>query len=412
MIFHKTQKIVAQSKTRFKVLNCGRGWGKTEYSVEEAVHKAIAKGGRRILYIAPTIQQARDIAWDRFKERCLPITIKAVQSPSMEIIVRTVDGGQSTIALRGWESVETLRGQEFDYMVLDEVASMRGFWVGWQEVLLPTFRISRGGALFISTPKGFNHFYDLYNSQGKDWESFTFTSYDNPFVSKEEIDDAKLSSTEDKFAQEYLADFRKQEGLVYKEFNRTIHSYKELSDEVNIVEKVLGIDFGFTNPCAILDFLIDGDGNMYIDSEWYHTGKTEDDIADQALTRNSNKVYPDPENPSAIAVLRKKGLNIREVTKGKGSVQTGINMVREAFLQGRLKVNQSCIALLEELETYRYPEGRQNKNEDENPVKENDHAMDAMRYVVMTHNPLKAISPMDRLRFNARRQQKQKNQAR
>jgi len=66
MIFHDSQKKVAKSKARFKVLNCGRGWGKTQYAVEEAIHKAIAKKGRRVLYIAPTIQQARDISWDRF----------------------------------------------------------------------------------------------------------------------------------------------------------------------------------------------------------------------------------------------------------------------------------------------------------------------------------------------------------
>lgn len=411
MIFHDSQKKVAKSKSRFKVLNCGRGWGKTQYAVEEAIHKAIAKKGRRVLYIAPTIQQARDISWDRFKKRCEPIVIKAVQSPSLELLVKTVDGGESTIVLRGWEAVETLRGQEFDYIVMDEVASMRNFWIGWQEVLLPTFRMSRGGALFISTPKGFNHFYDLYNMHGKDWESFTATSYDNPYINPEEIEDAKESSTEDKFAQEYMADFRKQEGLVYKEFNRVFHTYKDLP-EVKITEKLCGIDFGYSNPCAVIDILVDSEGNYYIDHEWYHTGKTEDEIGDYVSTRQAHKVFPDPENPSAVEVLRRKGVNVRDVIKGKGSIQTGIGIVREAFKQGRLKVNNSCVALLEELETYHYPEDKQDRNNDENPVKENDHAMDAMRYVIMTHKPPKIISPQDRLKFYANQQRRQQNTAR
>jgi len=411
MKFHETQNKVALSKTRFKVLNCGRGWGKTEYAVEEAVHKAVTKGGRRVLYIAPTIQQARDIAWLRFKDRCLPITVKAKESPSLELIIHTIDGGHSTIVLRGWEAVETMRGQEFDYIVMDEVASMRNFWVGWQEVLLPTLRMSRGGVLFISTPKGFNHFHDLYNLQGKDWESFTFTSYDNPFIERKEIDDARESSTEDKFAQEYMADFRKQEGLVYKEFNRARNTYKELPD-VKIVETVLGIDFGYRHPCAVLNMLVDSDGNYYIDNEWYHTEKTEEEIADYALTQNPNKVYPDPENQSAIEVLRRKGLNIRDVVKSKGSVQTGIGLVRESFMQGRLNINVGCMNLIAELETYHYPEPNANGVYNENPEKIEDDACDALRYLIMSHMPGKVITPMDRLKFNAKRKQKQKNTAR
>jgi len=411
MIFHPTQKKVAHSSKRFKVLNCGRGWGKTEYAVEEAIHKAIAKKGRRVLYIAPTIQQARDIAWSRFKERSLPIMVKAKEAPSLEMTVNTMDGGESVIVLRGWEAVETLRGQEFDYMVLDEVASMRNFWIGWQEVLLPTFRVSRGGALFISTPKGFNHFYDLYNMQGKDWESFTFTSYDNPLINPEEINDAKESSTEDKFAQEYMADFRKQEGLVYKEFNRTTHIYDELPD-VNIVEMGMPIDFGYRHPCAALTVQIDADGNYYVDDEWYKTEKTEDEIADYALSQHPNKVYPDPENQSAIEVLRRKGLNIREVKKGKGSVQTGIGLVREAFLSGRLKINKRCINLISELETYHYPESNSKGIMNENPEKVDDDALDSLRYFIMTHTPPKIFTQQDRLRLYARKQQIKTNTAR
>jgi PBSX family phage terminase large subunit len=411
MKFHPTQKKVALSSKRFKVLNCGRGWGKTEYAVEVAVHKALAKGGRRVLYVAPTIQQARDISWSRFKERCQPITVKAKESPSLEITINTIDGGESVIVLRGWEAVETMRGQEFDYIVMDEVASMRNFWVGWQEVLLPTFRMSRGGALFISTPKGFNHFYDLYNMQGKDWESFTFTTYDNPFINPEEIEDARESSTEDKFAQEYMADFRKQEGLVYKEFNRVAHTYEVLPD-IKVVEMCMPVDFGYRHPCAALTIQVDSDGNYYVDNEWYKTEKTEDEIADYILSQSPQKVYPDPENQSAIEVLRRKGLNIREVVKGKGSVQTGIGLVREAFLSGRLKINKTCVNLISELETYHYPESNSKGIKNENPEKVDDDALDALRYFIMTHTPPKTFTKLDRMKFNAKRRQKQQNTAR
>ena len=122
--------------------------------------------------------------------RSQPIIIKSKEAPSLELEVKTINGGKSIIQLRGWESVETLRGQQFDFMVIDEVAMMRNFWLNWQEVLLPTLLIRKGSVMFISTPKGFNHFYDLYNTENtdKDFKSFHFTSYDNPYADREELE--------------------------------------------------------------------------------------------------------------------------------------------------------------------------------------------------------------------------------
>ena len=161
------------------LVNCGRQFGKTTLAVEEIKGFAISKECK-IVYIAPTIQQSRDIAWQILKKELQPIIIKSKEAPSLELEVKTINGGKSIIQLRGWESVETLRGQQFDFMVIDEVAMMRNFWLNWQEVLLPTLLIRKGSVMFISTPKGFNHFYDLYNTENtdKDFKSFHFTSYD------------------------------------------------------------------------------------------------------------------------------------------------------------------------------------------------------------------------------------------
>ena len=211
IILHQGQKIVASDRHRFRVLNCGRRFGKTTLAVLEMVAKAFAKDNQNIAYFATTIQQARDIAWQELKEICRPITIKCTESPALEIIVKTQHGGKSRITLRGWENVETARGQHFDLLVLDEVASMRNFWINWQEILRPTLTDTKGEGLFIGTPKGFNHFYELFNKENEDtdFKSFHFTSYDNPFLPVDELEKAKQELTEDRFAQEYLADFRK-----------------------------------------------------------------------------------------------------------------------------------------------------------------------------------------------------------
>ncbi len=381
MLLHRTQKLVAQSLNRFRVISCGRRWGKTTEAIEEAKGKALSKPCK-IAYIAPTYAQARDIAWSMLLKELKPIIKKSNES-RLELEVMSQTGESSFITLRGWENIETLRGQQYDLIIIDEVASMRNFWSNWQEVIRPTLTDTRGEAIFISTPKGFNHFYELFNLQDKDtdFKSFHFTSYDNPHIPKDELDKARKELTEDRFAQEYLADFRKTEGLVYKEFDRTIH----LTDEepVSVIETIAGVDFGFTNPCSVLTIKRNYDNTFYVTDEYYKTGKTDASIAEYVSSMMFNKVYADPENAGGIQELINRKVNVCEVIKGKGSVAQGINKVRELFKSGKLKINKRCVNLIWELETYSYPEKRDLHNPDENPIKENDHAVDSLRYPLM-----------------------------
>ena len=380
MILHKTQAEIARDTHRFQVLCCGSRWGKTTYAVEKIKGKALKKS-RRIAYIAPTFQQARDIAWQMLLKELKPV-IKKVNESRLELEVYNQEGTTSIIVLRGWEAIETLRGQFFDFMVIDEVASMRNFWLHWQEVVRPTLTDRKGQALFISTPKGFNHFYDLFNTQDEDYKSFHYSTYDNPHIPKEEIDKAAQEIPEDRFAQEYLADFRKTEGLVYKEFDRSRHV---TTDEPQAVtDTILGIDFGYTNPATIIPIQIDADNHYWIQSEYYKTGQTTEQIAEYAQLYQPTKVYPDPAEPDRIEILRKYGLNCREVSK---DIVAGVDRVRELFKQNRIHISSNCKNLIHELETYRYPEKRPDKNEEEKPIKENDHALDALRYALYMTNP-------------------------
>ena len=371
------QATIAKDLHRFRVVNCGRRFGKTTLAVEEIKGKAISAPNRRIAYIAPTYQQARDIAWDMLKKELHGATLNVNES-RLELTVATVKGGESMIVLRGWEAVETLRGQAFDLIILDEVASYRNFWVGWQEVLRPTLTDRKGEAMFISTPKGFNHFYDLFNTPDKDFANFRFTTYDNPFIPIEEIEDASNQITPDRFSQEYMADFTKSEGLIYKEFRREKHTYDELPETL-FTETISGIDFGFTHPAAVLTIKIDHAGTYWVDDEWYKTQRTDLQIAEYAEQQKFNYVYPDPESPSAIEELKRKNINVREVSKGMDSVEAGIDKVREFLLADKLKVNKKCVNLIYEFESYAYKEGS------EKPEKENDHALDALRYALTTH---------------------------
>lgn len=393
--FHPAQSEIARDPHRFRVLACGRRFGKTTLAVWEMLGFALAHPGRNVAYLAPTYQQARDIAWAELKRIASPIAANINES-RLEIEIKcklpdkesTPEGSPTTskISLRGWESVETLRGQKFDFLVLDEVASMRNFWNGWDEVLSPTLLDNAGSAMFIGTPKGFNHFYDLYQREAKDadFKSFHFTTYDNPHMPREEIERERLGKTEDVFAQEFLADFRKTEGLVYKEFDRNKHVISPAQQPPHFTEIIAGVDFGFTHPAAVIHIGKDNDSRYFIFQEWYHRGKTDVEIAEYVAAQRFQRVYPDPENPAAIEELKRRGVNLRDVKKGPGSVVSGINIVRELFKSNRLYVSSACPNIIMELETYSYAENKSTRDPKENPAKEFDDALDSARYALMT----------------------------
>src|SRR3990167_4858202 len=392
MFLHKTQSSVAKDTHRFRVLKCGRRWGKTSLAAEEIKGVALARPSK-IAYIANNYQQARDIMWEFLKKE-LQGAIVDTNEARLEIKVKTTKGGESLIVLRGWESVENLRGQAFDFLVLDEVAMMRNFWVNWHEVLRPTLTDKKGEAFFASTPKGFNHFYDLCNLEltDNDFKTFHFTSWDNPHLPKDELEKAKTTLPRDRFAQEYEASFQKTQGLVYKEFNREIHLYENLPVIVppwtpKTYRKVGGVDFGYRNPAAVLTALWDGE-KLRIDDEWYKRERTDIQIAEYVALQRFAEVYPDPENSGAIEELRRLNVNCREVVKGPGSIKSGIQQVREMLIRGDLLINKRCVNLISEFEMYSYDDDKGERNEQENPVKANDHALDALRYIVSSLLPL------------------------
>lgn len=392
-----SQSEIALDPHRFRVLCCGRRFGKTTLAIDQIKACAAAKPSR-IAYIAPTLQQARDIAWEQLKKDCSQAAISIREAPVLEIRLPTVRGGESLIVLRGWEAIETLRGQAYDLIVLDEVAQFRNFLTNWQEVIRPTLTDRKGEAIFISTPKGFNHFYDLYNLQDtdKDFKSFHYTSYDNQHIPSEEIDKARQELTEDRFAQEYLADFRKTEGLVYKEFDREKHLFDDYS-KIAVTKIFGGVDFGTTNPAAVMEVKKDRDARFFVGPEYYKSGLTDSAIADYVAALNWNECFPDPESASGCEELRRRGVNVRDVIKGKDSVRNGINAVRELFKANRLFIHRSCVNLIWELETYSYPDRKPMHNEEENPIKENDHAVDSLRYA-LTMEPISVASKVSTFR--------------
>ena len=415
MILHQTQKQVANDNHDYRVVCCGRQWGKTTLSVLEMVACAYSKSGREVAYFATTFDQARNIAWAMLKESTKGAWAKEPNESRLELWLRTQDNGESRITLRGFENVETARGQQFDFVVIDEVAQMRNWDYSWQAILEPTLAFRKGKALFISTPVGFNHFFKLYElGQTEDtyWKSWRFKSSDNPYLPAERIEQAKKTSTPEYFEQEYEASFKKHTGLVYKEFEREVHVI-EAFDLPDTWQYYRSVDFGSTNPTACLWIGVDPDDNWYICDEHYQTGQTIDYHAGIINAKSTNRpiqaTYGDPSGAQWINEFAQRGIYITPANKETGTnsntwVRFGIEKVAERLkfvpghtverlgsVQGapKLFVSSACTNTIKEFETYRWKEKSvtqsQDLNEPDVPEKANDHAMDALRYFAVSH---------------------------
>lgn len=387
MEFHTAQAAIATDTHRFRVARCGRRFGKSWLAAWEMYAKAVSTDNARIVYYAPTRDDARDIMWRILKEVCAASIVGDPNESRLEMNVRTLNGATSLIVLYGWEALQDRGkgvGVKNDFAVLDEVSKYTNFEYGWQEILRPTLMDVQGGALFISTTNGFNDFYKLCNMELKDptnWKTFHFTSYDNPHLKVEEIELLKSEMTEDRAAQEIYAEFRKKEGLVYKEFSREQHlttSKPEL-----VLETLGGVDPGFTHPAAIVTIKKDYESVYWIMEEWLETQKTEAEIVEQVAVQRFNKVYPDPENASLVEALKRRGQNVRTVNKGKGSIVAGINVVHELLKQNRIKVHVDCVKTIQAFEQYSYKITKGDKTPDELPAHEFSDMLDAIRYVLM-----------------------------
>ncbi len=405
MQLHLQQEKVILDKSRFKVLNWGRRSGKTTVFGYEALGTALTIKDAKVTYYAQTFGDARDIAWDIFLEVFGEAVIRKNET-LLEITIRNLHGGESLVSLKGWESVYQSgkgRGTENDLILADEVAFCKMFMEYFDKVLAPTLLTTKGRAVFGSTPNGFNDFHKLTERARNtpDWSYSHATSYDNPANDEIEINRIKNEISEDRFAQEYMADFRRLEGLVYKEFKQAIHVFSDKTERQprNIINTIAGVDFGFTNPTAVISIHKDFDGTYWVFHEWYKRGRTDIQVAEYIAGRRFNEVYPDPESPSAIAELEKLNVNCKEVVKNKDSIKNGINKIRSLFKKDKLFIHASCVNLINELETYSYPDKRPDHNEDENPIKENDHALDALRYALYMDEP-------EDTRFMERQQQR------
>ncbi len=228
---HPAQLQIFNSKKRFKIVAAGRRFGKSYLSAWLLLINAIQSESKDVFYVAPTFQQAKDIMWGMLKDLGKDLIASAHENTA----VLTLVNGRK-IYLKGSDRPDTLRGIGLSYVVLDEYASMKP--VVWEQIIRPTLADVQGGALFIGTPAGKNHFFDLYKDaiEDEDWEAFQFTSTDNPFLPSDEIEASRKTMSSMSFRQEFEASFETFSGGIFKE------EWFKVDDEPEEGNYVIAID--------------------------------------------------------------------------------------------------------------------------------------------------------------------------
>lgn len=199
---HTGQQKVLDSTARFKVLLCGRRWGKSQVAQHIAITRMLSK--QQIAYVTPTF----DLAKKFFNDILLVLPVQLIKGLNKtDLQIELITGG--SIKFFSGEVLDRFRGYKFHYVIVDEAAFISDLKEAWNSAIRPTLSDYQGGALFVSTPRGKEFFYSLYlkglDILEEEYESFHFASNDNPFFPPEEFEAARKSLPSIVFNQEYLA---------------------------------------------------------------------------------------------------------------------------------------------------------------------------------------------------------------
>lgn len=251
VLIRRPHATVIGSDQRFRVLVAGRRFGKTQIALIE-LFRAVCARNRLAWYVAPTYKQGKRIAWQRLKHLTRPYGPLRI----WETDLRIEFPWGATMAIRGADNYDSLRGEGLDFVVLDEYASMAP--QAWTEVLRPALSDRQGRALFIGTPQGHNHFYELFDTAQSqpDWATFQFTTEEGGNVSVQELAAAAREMDARTYRQEFQATFENLgTGRAYYAFDPK-HHVRPLTYERG-QPLFWSLDFNVNPMCAVLGQVID-----------------------------------------------------------------------------------------------------------------------------------------------------------
>jgi len=333
---HINQRQILDSNKRFIVVMCGRRFGKSELSQILGITEAL-KGGS-VAYVTPTYGLAQ-VFFERltktlpFKNNISKLKIYCPNEGSIEFFTG--------------ERLDNLRGRKFHLVIIDEAAFISDLEDGWSNSIRPTLTDYEGRAVFLSTPRGKNFFYSLFMKQGEnDWQSFKFTTYDNPHINPREIDDAPIYLPAVVFKQEYLADPAENSANPFgNAFIR--RCIKPLSAQTIVC---YGIDLAKSVDFTVIIGL-DKSGNVaYFDRfqlDWHNTKETIKRLPPAPIIVDSTGVG-DP----ILEDLIREGVNIEGLKFTSQSKQQLMEGLASAIQQAKIGFPEGVI--VDELDVFEY----------------------------------------------------------
>lgn len=397
---HPLQKMLHDDTHRFRVMVCGRRFGKTIFAVNELIKKALLKKGN-YWYVAPFYSQAKEIAWLLFKKYAVEQLV--IKFNEAERTIYLING--SIIKLKGADMPDSLRGVGLNGVILDEFADFRRNV--WDLVIRPMLSDTLGWALFLGTPKGkLNQLYEMFirdkNHQDKDYRNFEgmpiephddyisyqFKTSENPYILSTEIETAKNELSSAYFLQEYEASFENYTGIIYKEFLTSKHVINAIPLQPwwNVY---VGIDTGRNSSITFL--VKDDNGIEYVFDEVYDYDSTVSTICDKIKIVLKNwridikKVLFFIDSASQVKrEYRENGINVID---SKKDLENQINQVRNRFSNNKLFFFNNCTMHIIEHQGYVWDE----KSKTPMPVKENDHSCSSLQYIFSTYSVFKAV---------------------
>jgi hypothetical protein len=333
---HANQEKILNADKRFIVVMCGRRFGKSELSQILIIKEAL-KGGQ-VAYITPTYGLAQ-VFFERltkvlpFKSNISKLKIYCPNEGSIEFFTG--------------ERLDNLRGRKFHLVIVDEAAFIADLEDGWNNSIRPTLTDYEGKAVFLSTPRGKNFFYSLFMKQGEnDWQSFKFSTYDNPHINPREIDEARIQLPEVVFEQEYMANPSENSANPFG--NAFIkRCVKPISAQPIVC---YGIDLAKSVDYTVIIGL-DKDGNVaYFDRfqmDWHNTKETIKRLPPAPIVVDSTGVG-DP----ILEDLLREGVNIEGLKFTSQSKQQLMEGLASAIQQGRIGFPEGVI--VDELDVFEY----------------------------------------------------------
>jgi len=388
----KPQDAIFFSDSRFRAVVAGRRFGKTFLSTHELLRDALSGKNRNCWYVAPTYKAAKEIAWEMLNDALPDGYVSKRNETALSL---TLKNG-STISLKGAEKPDNLRGRALDFVVMDEFADMRP--EAWYEVIRPSLSDRLGSALFIGTPKGRNHFYDIW-TRGADgeegWQAFQYTTIEGGNVDKAEVEAARNDLDERTFDQEYQAKFVNYSGIIYYAFSReeSVQPVLDAGDDLHI-----GMDFNL-DPMSAAVCVREGNEIKVMD-EIVIYGSNTDEMVDEIKQRYGDRritIYPDPASKQRktsaggrtdLSILQNAGFAVK-VRNSHPAIRDRINSVNSRLRSTTgvraLFVDSKCKQTIASLERQTYKEGTSQPNKDDGY----DHMNDALGYLVEYLYPIR-----------------------